>query len=255
MLQSRWAKFLKMVFVFNNFIFLLIGLVAVGFGLWGIIQGEKVFGLDWFPKITDEVMQQELQRNVKHAFTWLIIGAVILVGIAFLGFCGGCKENRCILGVFFVILFVLTLVFFTALILFYAFPSLVGKGLDKVFHQEKDKYLEDLGNNATSDFIRSVDTMQEKLKCCLVNETVAVDYKIKSCFEKWGDSDVKSPDAVFHGEGCAEATIDAVKGMLKAEQTTFALIVVITIIVCVVQMILSLYICCKIKSQTYETMT
>ena len=41
-------------------------------------------------------MSPDLVRNIKKAFTWLIIGAVILVGIAFLGFCGGCRENRCI---------------------------------------------------------------------------------------------------------------------------------------------------------------
>ena len=58
LLQSRWAKFMKLIFIFNNFMFLLIGLAAIGFGLWGVIQGEKVFEEEWFPKIGDETMEQ-----------------------------------------------------------------------------------------------------------------------------------------------------------------------------------------------------
>ena len=38
---------------------------------------------------------------------------------------------RCILAVFFIVLFVLTLVFLAALILFYAFPGVVTRGLNK----------------------------------------------------------------------------------------------------------------------------
>ena len=49
---------MKLIFVFNNFLFLLIGLTAIGFGLWGFIQGEKVFKEDWFPQIDNEGLQK-----------------------------------------------------------------------------------------------------------------------------------------------------------------------------------------------------
>jgi len=246
---------MKLIFVFNNFMFLLIGLAAIGFGLWGVIQGEKVFEKDWFPKIGDETMQADLARNVKHAFTWLIIGAIILVGIAFLGFCGGLRENRCILGVFFIVLFILTLVFLAALILFYAFPHLVVKAMDKAVEKEREDYLAQRNSTAPTKVSKNVDAMQRSLKCCLFNETVAEDNLIRTCFENWGDANSTKPaDAVFRKDQCTKALVKYLKDFLKEKQTTFALICVLVIIICVIQMILSLYICCKIKNENYETM-
>lgn len=247
---------MKLIFVINNFIFLIIGLAAIGFGLWGVIQGEKVFEEDWFPQFGDDQLQQDLERNIKHAFTWLIVGAVILVGIAFLGFCGGCRENRCILAVFFIVLFVLTLVFLAALILFYAFPGVVTRGLNKVIQHEKDRYIEESKTNSTSKIVENVNSMQTKLKCCLwSNETFAEENKIRTCFDNWDESaETKPSNAVFHSESCTSALIAKIKTAIKEKETTFALIVIVTIIICVIQMILSLYICCKIKSQPYETM-
>jgi len=247
---------MKLVFVFNNFMFLIIGLAAIGFGLWGVIQGEKVFEEDWFPEIGDEALQKDLVRNIKKAFTWLIIGAVILVGIAFLGFCGGCRENRCLLGAFFMILFVSTLLFLTALILFYAFPHLVNKWMKKALKEEREKYLEHHNNNSTKTKIeKNVDSMHTNLKCCMFNETVAEANKIISCYDNWANStDTKPANAKFHSKECSTALVELLKKFLKQKQTTFALIVVVTIIIGVIQMILSLYICCKIKSQSYENM-
>jgi len=100
-MEGVCGKFLKTVFIFLNFLFLVLGLTALGFGLWGVISGEKVFEKDWFPTLSDKTLQDSLRENIRHAFTWLIIGACLLVGIAFLGFCGGCKENKCLLGTFF----------------------------------------------------------------------------------------------------------------------------------------------------------
>lgn len=255
LITSNWAKFMKLVFVFNNFVFLLIGVASIGFGLWGVIQGEKVFEQEWFPKLADNDLQADLQSNVKHAFTWLIVGAVILVGIAFLGFCGGAKENRCILGVFFIILFVLTIVFVAALVLFYAFPDVVTRGLSKAIEEEKRKYLEESKTNETSRVEKNVESTQTKLKCCLWNETFAEENNITTCFENWGESASSRPaNSTYHGEDCVKALLTKLKSSIKEKEMTFALIVVITICVCVVQMILSLYICCKIKSVNYENM-
>lgn len=246
---------MKLIFIFNNFIFLLIGLVAIGFGLWGVIRGEKVFEEEWFPQIEDKKLERDLRNNIKHAFTWLIIGAVILAGIAVLGFCGGWRENRCILGVFFLILFVLTLIFLAALILFYAFPAFVGRQMDAVLELQKDEFLTNRKKDNTTTISKNLAAFQQSFKCCLFNETVAEDYKIKSCYENWGkEQNAKPNDAVVFKQSCSTALIERLKEFLANYKTTFALIVVVTIIICVIQMILSLYICCKIKGESYETM-
>ena len=64
----------------------------------------------------------------------------------------------------------------------------------------------------------------------------------------------KPANSTYHGEDCVKALLTKLKSSIKEKEMTFALIVVITICVCVVQMILSLYICCKIKSVNYENM-
>jgi len=254
MLTSKWAKFMKLIFVFNNFVFLLVGIAAIGFGLWGVIKGDKVFDEEWFPKLEDDKLQEDLKSNVKHAFTWLIVGAVVLVGIAFLGFCGGAKENRCLLGVFFILLFILTAVFLAALILFYAFPDTFTKGIKHAIELEKENYLKESKTNSSSSVEDRVEATQTALKCCLWNETFAEDHKIKTCFDNWGDADSKPANAVFHDKDCVRTLLEKLKASIKEREWTFALIVVITVIVCVIQMVLSLYICCKIKSQNYENM-
>jgi len=228
-----------------------LGLTALGFGLWGVISGEKVFEKDWFPTLSDKTLQDSLRENIRHAFTWLIIGACLLVGIAFLGFCGGCKENKCLLGTFFAILFVLTLVFLAALILFFAFPKLIKSGVDKLMEKERENY--------SSDKVRqNVDWMQKNFTCCLFNKTVAEEKNITSCFSGWDNADEPKPaDAKFHTKKCSSAVVEKIKGYLHQKQAAFAVMVSIIIVVCVIQMILSLYVCCKLKngSSSYDQMS
>jgi len=256
-LTSGWTKFMKMIFVFNNFLFLLIGLTAIGFGLWGFIQGEKVFKEDWFPQIDNNGLQKDFERNIKHGFTWLIVGAIVLVGISFLGFCGGMKENRCILAVFFVILFILTLVFIGALVIFYAAPELIEKAIDDGVAKQKTKYVECMRSSDCNSTIvdENVESLQTKFSCCLWNETFAENNTITTCFDKWASASTSKPDdAVFHEKHCSEALIEFFKNLLNSKKIWFALIVIVVLFICAIQMILSLYICCKIKSQVYETM-
>ena len=56
-MEGVCGKFLKTVFIFLNFLFLVLGLTALGFGLWGVISGEKVFEKDWFPTLSDKTLQ------------------------------------------------------------------------------------------------------------------------------------------------------------------------------------------------------
>jgi cbb3-type cytochrome oxidase subunit 3 len=253
-IEGGCGKFLKFVFVFLNFLFLVLGLATFGFGCWGLIQGEKVFENDWFPKIHDEALQTGVEKNIIHAFTWLVVGAVILIGIAVLGFCGGCKENRCILGVFFVLVFIIFFIFVSALVLFFAFQDKVREGLDKAIeftlNDEKKKY----GNDTS--VAKKVDLLQEKLECCLWNATVAEDLAVTSCFEKWPKDQAKKPaDATFNVESCSGSIINKLKEWIERRKGEFSGFCVIILCTCLMQMILSCSLLCKIKNkQPYAEM-
>ena len=57
-LTSKWAKFIKWIFVFNNFVFLLVGIAAIGYGLWGVTEADKVFDEEWSPILGDDKLQE-----------------------------------------------------------------------------------------------------------------------------------------------------------------------------------------------------
>eukprot|EP01127_Copromyxa_protea_P000595 TRINITY_DN1050_c0_g1_i1.p1 TRINITY_DN1050_c0_g1~~TRINITY_DN1050_c0_g1_i1.p1 ORF type:complete len:239 (+),score=57.32 TRINITY_DN1050_c0_g1_i1:89-805(+) len=82
---SKWLVFIQ------NFVFFAAGLAVIGFGAY-IIAGGKVPGVDLVKSI---------------AIAIIIVGAVVL-SVSFLGCFGSARENRCLLGSYFI--FVLLLV-------------------------------------------------------------------------------------------------------------------------------------------------
>lgn len=234
------ARFLKFLFIFFNFIFLLCGLLGFGFGIWGKIEGDGVVEKDWFPKIPDK----GLLSHVGVIFNCLIAASLILVVIAFVGFCGGLKENKCLLVVFFILVFVVTFVIIASLVVLGSFEKTLIAGLKKLFVEEKKKY-----EKGTTAFKSGIDKMQEDYDCCLWDEQEAKNLTITSCFE------TETTSGEFHSADCAKVVVARVKTFMKSKQVWFGGITTIILVVCILSMILSLYICCKLKNNTYNNLT
>lgn len=238
------ARFLKYLFIFFNLIFLLSGLLGFGFGIWGKIEGDAVLEQDWFPKIPDK----GLLSHIGVVFSCLIVASLILVVIAFVGFCGGLKENKCLLVVFFILVFIVTFIIIAGLVLLGSFEETLVIAMKKLFAVEKEKY-----RKGTSEYKEGIDKMQEEYTCCLWTEKDAKSFNITSCFAEKTSTTAATP--AFHDKDCAKVVVAKVKQFMKEKQDWFSGITAIILIVCVLSMILSLYICCKLKSEDYNNLT
>lgn len=109
----------------------------------------------------------------------LLSSGIVITCVSFLGFLGALKENRCLLLMYFLLLFILMLVELTAACLLLVFEGKIAKlvkdDLNKGLVQAKGATA-----NAT-DVLSEWDLVQNKLNCCGVNN-----------FTDWGDNVPKS---------------------------------------------------------------
>jgi len=146
-----------LVFIFN-FIFFLIGCGLVGIGIY--VRVAK-------PDFID--LAETLSTNSKYVTSgnlMLVVGAIVLI-VAFLGCCGACSENQCMLLMFFNFL---TIIFILELAIgIYGFvnKSELEDTLQKDFEDAiKYKY-----KNGTTDSVikKTIDKFQEQFECCGYN--------------------------------------------------------------------------------------
>lgn len=97
-------KCIKYALFIFNFIFWLIGVVLLGFGLYILIN----------PMINKAFFDQADYNDVVHKISLaiIILGSIIML-LGFLGCCGSILENKCMLLVFFVLM---TLIFLVVLV-------------------------------------------------------------------------------------------------------------------------------------------
>ncbi|XP_021571171.1 CD63 antigen isoform X2 [Carlito syrichta] len=90
----------------------------------------------------------------------IAVGAFLFL-VAFVGCCGACKENYCLMITFAVFLSLILLVEVAAAIAGYVFRDTVKSEFNKDFRQQMQKYA---GNNKTAAAI--LDGLQQEFNCC-----------------------------------------------------------------------------------------
>ncbi|XP_033485423.1 CD63 antigen [Epinephelus lanceolatus] len=140
-------KCIKFLLFFFNFLFWLCGLALIVVGI--LVQ----MGLHNTIKIRDV--------SASGAPIVLIAVGVVIFFIAFFGCCGAWKENYCMVTTFAILLFLVILVEIAAAIAGYVFRNKLSAVVEDSLTDMINSY-----KNGTAEFKKSVDKMQEDLKCC-----------------------------------------------------------------------------------------
>lgn len=112
-------------------------------------------------------VQLVLNQTITHGATpgallpvvIIVVGAFLFL-VAFVGCCGACKENYCLMITFAIFLTLIMLVEVAVAIAGYVFKDKVITEFNKNFQQQMQNYSK---NNETASFL---DKMQEEFKCC-----------------------------------------------------------------------------------------
>ncbi|KAM6929127.1 CD63 antigen isoform 1-T3 [Lycodopsis pacificus] len=191
----KCVKFLLFVF---NLIFWLCGLVLIVVGV--LVQ----IGLHNTVAIRDASAS---------AGPIVIIGiGVVIFFVAFFGCCGAWKENYCMVTTFAILLFLLIVVEIAAVIAGYMFREKLSNVVEDSLTEMISGY-----ENSTADFKKTVDKLQEDMKCCGGNSSAdwrnfGKDGKSvpDSCCvkpsAKCGQGNMNNSDKV-HQKGCHDALL------------------------------------------------
>ncbi|XP_060930333.1 CD63 antigen [Limanda limanda] len=145
-------KFVKFLLFFFNFIFWLCGLALIVVGI--LVQ----VAMHDTPMIHD--------ATASGGPIVVIIVGVVIFFIAFFGCCGAWKENYCMVTMFAILLCLIIIVEIAAAIAGYVFRNKLSEVVQDSLTEMIDRY-----NNGTDEFRKSVDKLQEDLKCCGVNSS------------------------------------------------------------------------------------
>jgi len=124
--------------------------------------GGLIFVGSWVFKEFDhfEELSDAIHTLVPAA---VLIGAGIFFFIlGLIGCIGACKEQKCLLGLYFTLLLVILLGLIVAAVLGYVYRNKIETGV----RQNLKKGFDDYGKNGSSVITNEIDFMQENLKCC-----------------------------------------------------------------------------------------
>lgn len=158
-LGSCYSCIKYLMFAFN-FLFWLLGCAILGVGIWLRVDPNVA-------KYVDHA--EEINIFYTLAYVLMAIGIIIMI-IGFLGCCGAIRESQCMLGAFFILLFII-------------FAILLGFGIWAAV--EKDE-LKDEVTKMVRDAVKNyheretsrkfMDTVQGAFHCCGADKA-AMDYK------------------------------------------------------------------------------
>lgn len=180
---------LKYLLMFFNFVIFVVGVIVFGIAVWVLVDAPKFTEL--FAK-TKDVVSAETEVDISglefNIYTTVLYAFLVIAGffviVSFFGCCGAWKENKCFLGIYFIIVLVL----FVGVIIF---GILVYKGdlfnqLEKPFYESLKLYKDDsFGEDSSKELaLKNLwNTVQTDLKCCGV--TNADDWRLNVTDPKW----------------------------------------------------------------------
>jgi len=141
-----------------NFIFMIIGSVALGAGMWLHFDRSVILVL----KVAHVTPSGDLLTTV--AYLLIGSGAAITV-LSFLGCCGACCESVCMLVMYTCLLFIILMSEIIVGVLFVSFKNKINSSIEtNLVRQIKQEYNRTLNNS--HDLTLAWDLMHVRLKCC-----------------------------------------------------------------------------------------
>ncbi|TWW57039.1 CD63 antigen [Takifugu flavidus] len=145
-------KLVKFLVFFFNFIFWLCGVALIVVGVLAQFALHNTY---------------RIKDASASGVPIVIIGVgVVIFFIAFFGCCGAWKENYCMITTFAILLALVIIVEIAAAIAGYVFRNKLGNIVQDSLADAVSNY-----KNGTDDFRKTVDKMQEDLKCCGMNSS------------------------------------------------------------------------------------
>ncbi|KFV73033.1 CD9 antigen [Dryobates pubescens] len=143
------TKCIKYLLFGFNFIFWLAGTAVLAIGLW--LQ---------FDSQTKSIFELESNNTTFYTGVYILIGAgALMMLVGFLGCCGALQESQCMLGLFFLFLFVIFALEIAAAIWGFA-------NKDKVIEELKDFYKETYNKRSQPAAKETLKAFQLALDCC-----------------------------------------------------------------------------------------
>lgn len=143
-----------LVFIFN-FLFFLIGCGLLGIGIYA--KTGKSGYIDIAETLSEE------SKYITAGNLVLAVGVIILV-VAFLGCCGACMENQCMLLGFFILLSIILILELAAGIYGFVKRDDIENNLSRDFKNAiKNKYMNGSSNSVVN---KAIDEFQKKFECC-----------------------------------------------------------------------------------------
>jgi len=143
----------KYAFFFFNFLFWVLGALALGVGIWAVADAGFEAKVDDALKSVDQLNVSMLKQA---AYLMIVAGAVMMV-IGFFGCFGAIRESQCMLVVFFVLLFLVLALCVAIVVILFVEPHLTDSVTKPIFEKLVETYK--AGNS-------SLELIQPALKCC-----------------------------------------------------------------------------------------
>jgi len=196
---------LKYLLLFFNFVIFIVGVIVFGIGIWVLVDAPKFTEL--FEKTKDvvgsEVDTSGLTLNIYTTvlYAFLVIAAFFII-VAFFGCCGAWKENKCLLGIYFLIVLTLFIGVIVFGILVYKgdlFDSLQSPLYKSLAMYEDNPAGPEAVKIKKEAFKQIWNTVQRDMKCCgVVN---ADDWRTNVSNPDWTSS---SAGTINKPDGCCQ---------------------------------------------------
>lgn len=192
MAEGVMAKAFKFILFVSNFIIFILGVTLIGIGVWVATNLSKFLEL---LKLAEEKVPTISDLNVGsyvNAPYFIIAVAAIVTIISFVGCLGALKENKCLLGTFFILILVMFIMMVVGAVLLYT-----GHLMETVrvpLSDALDQYDDASDNQGDKSFKEAWNVVQEELQCCGVDNVT--DWRTRA------EVDHHFPEGFNKPEGC-----------------------------------------------------
>lgn len=222
------TKCIKYLVFFFNFLFFILGLGLLGFGIYAELKLGPFVTLSSFDYATGSRL--------------LIAVGAIIAFISFFGCCGAWKENKCLLTVFFVLLFILLGLEVAAAVLGYKNKAKIESEMEEDLKTSMKDYPK---KNE-----KAWDDLQKELQCCGAKSPADWVLLGKNTPDSCKCAD-KSKDncslLLYYNKGC----VDALKKFINDKMVIISALAITLLVIQILGMVFAMCLICRIHKATY----
>jgi len=209
---------LQTTFCAFNALIAILAAACVGVGIWALVD-KKTF-TDAITTATEELKIDGItaEQISNLAILICVVGGIIMI-IAGIGCCGAMKNVKCLLGVFFIAMLLISILVIVVAVLVHVYPGKLSEKITEKFR----KYIDN------GDFKDEVEKYQNTFKCCGINGPQ--------------DFEGKTPPKICETE--KEGCLDKIMKDIRNYSSPLFIVSIITLILLLLATAISGYLYCK----------